>query len=61
MSNVNTNVSSDADPKKAAQETPTSETAAAMNEYYTMKEHPEQYKQYTSFEDAINEVLNDDA
>ncbi len=56
MSKVNTNASPDADLKKAAHENPNAETAAAMNEYYTMKEHPEQYNQYTSFEDAIREL-----
>ena len=37
------------------------ETVAAMNEFYAMKAHPEQYKRYASFSDAINEVLEDDA
>lgn len=37
------------------------ETVAAMNEFYAMKAHPEQYKRYSSFSDAINEVLEDDA
>lgn len=38
---------------------PNAETAAAMNEYYEMKAHPEKYKRYSSFKDAMNEVLGD--
>ena len=30
---------------------------AAMNEYYEMKAHPEKYKRYSSFKDAMDEVL----
>jgi len=92
MSKVSTNISLDADLKKAGQElfadlgldmttavtlfikqalrvqglpfpvtreNPNAETAAALNEYYAMKEHPEQYKRYTSFKDAMDEVLDD--
>ena len=40
---------------------PNAETIAAMNEYYTIKAHPEKYKRYTSFKDALNEVLEDEA
>ncbi len=29
------------------------------NKYYTMKDHPEQYKRYSSFSDAINDVHDD--
>ena len=35
------------------------ETTAALNEYYEMKKHPESYKRYASFHDAMNEVLSD--
>ena len=35
------------------------ETAAALNEYVEMKAHPEKYKRYASFQDAMNEVLSD--
>ena len=35
------------------------ETVAALNEYYEMKKHPENYKRYSSFKDAMNEVLSD--
>ena len=92
MAKVSTNISLDADLKKASQElyadlgmdlttaitiflkqslrvqglpfvvtreNPNAETAAAMNEYYEMKAHPEKYKKYSSFREAMNEVLND--
>lgn len=35
------------------------QTIAALNEYYEMKAHPEKYKKYSSFKDAMNEVLED--
>ena len=38
---------------------PNAETAAAMNEYYEMKAHPEKYKRYPSFTDAMSEALED--
>ncbi|MGN1404632.1 MAG: type II toxin-antitoxin system RelB/DinJ family antitoxin [Erysipelotrichaceae bacterium] len=38
---------------------PNAETAAAMNEYFEMKAHPEKYKKYTSFKDVMDEVLED--
>ena len=38
---------------------PNAETAAAMNEYYEMKAHPEKYKKYSSFKDAMSEALED--
>lgn len=92
MSKVSTNISLDADLKKASQElyadlgmdlttavtiflkqslrvqglpfivtreNTNAETAAALNEYYEMKSHPEKYKRYSSFRDAMNEVLGD--
>ncbi|MBQ9080730.1 MAG: type II toxin-antitoxin system RelB/DinJ family antitoxin [Clostridia bacterium] len=40
-------------------ETPNAETVAAMNEYYEMKAHPEKYKRYTSFKEAMTEVLDE--
>lgn len=39
---------------------PNAETIAAMNEYYAIKAHPENYKRYASFKEAMNEVLADD-
>ena len=92
MSKVSTNISLDADLKKASQElyadlgmdlttavtiflkqslrvqglpfivtreNPNAETAAALNEYYEMKAHPEKYNRYSSVHDAMNEVLGD--
>ena len=93
MAKVSTNISLDADFKKASQElfsdlgmdlttavtvflkqslrvqglpftvtreNPNAETAAALNEYQEMKSHPERYKRYSSFREAMDEVLNDD-
>ena len=92
MAKVSTNISLDADLKKASQElyadlgmdlttaitiflkqslrvqglpfavtreNPNAETAAAMNEYYEMKAKKKKYKKYSSFREAMNEVLND--
>ena len=36
------------------------ETIAALNEFYEMKRHPERYRKYSSFKDAIDEVMSDD-
>ena len=44
-------------PFAVTRENPNAETIAAMNEYYEMKAHPEKYKRYSSFKDAIDEVL----
>lgn len=46
-------------PFAITRENPNAETVAAMNEYYTMKAYPENYKRYSSFKDAMNEVLTD--
>ena len=46
-------------PFTITRDVPNTDTIAAMNEYYTMKAHPEQYKHYSSFRDAMNEVLSD--
>jgi DNA-damage-inducible protein J len=46
-------------PFAVTRENPNAETVAAMNEYYAMKEHPENYKRYPSFRDAMSEVLAD--
>ncbi len=92
MSKVSTNISLDADLKKAGQElfadlgldlttavtifikqalrvqglpfavtrdNPNAETAAALNEYYEMQAHPEKYPRYSSFKEAMDEVLAD--
>ena len=46
-------------PFAVTRENPNAETAAALNEYAAMKAHPEQYKRYSSFKDAMDEVLHD--
>lgn len=46
-------------PFEIKRETPNAETIEAMNEFYEMKAHPETYKRYSSFQEAMNEVLND--
>ena len=46
-------------PFAVTRENPNAETAAALNEYVEMKAHPEKYKRYASFQDAMNEVLSD--
>lgn len=46
-------------PFAVTRENPNAETAAALNEYVEMKSHPEKYKRYASFQDAMNEVLSD--
>ena len=38
---------------------PKEETVAALNEYYDMKAHPEKYKRYSSFQDALGDVFGD--
>ena len=46
-------------PFPVTRNNPNAETAAAMNEYYEMKAHPEKYKRYSSFKEAMSEVLED--
>ena len=46
-------------PFVITREPPNADTIAALNEYYLMKEHPEDYKDYSSFKDLMNEVLAD--
>lgn len=46
-------------PFELAIETPNAETIAAMNEYYDMKANPGKYKRYSSFREAMNEVLDE--
>lgn len=40
-------------------EVPNAVTVEAMREYEEMKKDPEKYKRYSSFRDAMNEVLGD--
>lgn len=46
-------------PFEIKRENPNAETIAAMNEFFEMQKHPEQYKRYPSFKAAISEVLSD--
>ena len=46
-------------PFEITTEVPNKEAIIAMNEYYEMKEHPENYKKYSSFKELRNEVLTD--
>ena len=46
-------------PFSITRESPNADTAAALAEYQAMKAHPEQYKRYASFRDAMDEVLAD--
>lgn len=46
-------------PFAVTREKPNAETIAALHECNEMKVHPEKYKRYSSFRDAMNEVLSD--
>ena len=46
-------------PFRIAREQPNDETIKALEEYYEIKEHPEKYKRYSSFREAMDEVLAD--
>ena len=46
-------------PFVVSKDVPNADTIAAMNEYYMIKDHPERYKRYSSFKDALNEILSD--
>lgn len=54
-------VSHDGIPFEVKRAVPNEQTKAALAEYEDMKNHPEKYKRYDSFDDLMNEVLNDDA
>ena len=45
-------------PLEIKREIPNAQTIEALNEYSNMKEHPENYKHYASFSDAMSEVLD---
>ena len=45
-------------PFEIKREIPNAQTIEALNEYINMKEHPENYKHYSSFSDAMSEVLD---
>lgn len=42
-----------------SRDNPNAETAAALNEYYEMKSHPEKYKRYSSFKALMEDTLNE--
>ena len=44
-------------PFEITTEVPNSITIAAMNEYDEMQKYPEKYKRYSTFKEAMNEVL----
>ena len=44
---------------KITHEQPNAETIAAINEYDEMKEHPENYRRYSTFREAMDEALSD--
>ncbi len=46
-------------PFEITTEVPNKEAIIAMNEYYEMMEHPEKYKRYSSFKEAMKDVLKD--
>ena len=46
-------------PFEITTEVPNKDTLDAVNEYYEMLEHPEKYKRYSSFKEAMSEVLGD--
>lgn len=52
-------VANDGIPFEVKRVRPNAETRAALAEYETMKNHPENYKRYDSFEDLLDEVLQD--
>jgi DNA-damage-inducible protein J len=52
-------VSHDGMPFEVRRYEPNAESRAALAEYEEMKKNPEAYKRYDSFDDALNEVLND--
>lgn len=44
-------------PFELTTEIPNATTVQAMNEYYEMQTNPEKYKRYSSFKEAMSEVL----
>ncbi len=46
-------------PFELTTETPNSVTLAAMDEYEEMVKNPQKYKRYSTFKDAMREVLED--
>ena len=52
-------VSNDGIPFEVKRKTPNKETKLALAEYEEMKNHPEKYKRYGSFDEVLDEVLED--
>ena len=52
-------VSYDGIPFEVRRPVPNETTSAALAEYIAMKEDPESYKRYDSFDDLLEEVNND--
>lgn len=50
-------VANDGIPFEVKRARPNAETRAALAEYEVMKNHPENYKRYDSFEELMDEVL----
>lgn len=48
-------------PFAIERDNPNEETIAALNEFYEMKKNPDAYKKYSSFSDAMKDVLTDEA
>ena len=46
-------------PFEIKRENPNAETSTAMKDFFEMQKHPEKYKRYSSFREALNEVLPD--
>ncbi len=46
-------------PFEIRRDRPNNETVSAMEEFHEMQKHPENYKKYSSFKEAMNEVLSD--
>lgn len=45
-------------PFQISRDIPNAQTLAALQEYAEMKAHPEKYSRYTSFEEAMKDVLS---
>lgn len=52
-------VSHDGIPFEVKRQTPNAETKAALAEYHEMKQKPQNYKRYRSFDNLIDEVFTD--
>ena len=46
-------------PFEVKRNTPNAKTKAALDEYEEMKNNPEKYKRYSSFDELLSEVMTD--